>query len=231
MVFEGLTESAGFWGKDTDSEDIYIYFSRSNVFPLCHFDEELRNINDYCLHLFECLNDKVKEINYDIRSIKKSGETYIDEELRYVTGDVLMGLSDFELPQWENNIQYVLKPTCVSLILSFLEMSLKSIIDFNKSFANKIRETPKKTRGPKIDMYISELDLYFSSDITMSNNHKSMLDFARKYRNMFAHGDWEKMVFEERFDITLRELIGVVSSLLSQIEEKMIEEEIVEGVW
>lgn len=230
MVFEGLTESAHFWEKDTDSEDIYIYFSRSNVFPLCHFDEELRNINDYCLHLFESLNDKVKEINSDILGIKKSGETYIDEELGDVTDDVLMGLSE-ELPQWESNIQYVLKPTCVSLILSFLEMSLKSIIDLNKSFANKIREAPKKTRGSKIDMYISELDLYFSSDITMSNNHKSILDFARKYRNMFAHGDWEKMAFEERFDITLRELIGVVSSLLSQIEEKMIEEEIVEGVW
>lgn len=221
---EGLYESDRVFEIDEqDADDNYMYFSKIEYTPFCLLDEDLRSLNDYCLFLLESINNKIMGLHEEVKELKSGNQKYLDEELGDVTEDVLMGLVEFKIPNWENNRSFVVKSTCVMLLISFLEMALKSICDYIKTFAATSNKFIYEKSKDKISNYKNMINCYLDKKLEFSNEVIEGLDKARRYRNKFAHGDWEEVQFDKTLELSLRDLIAIISEIMTEIENKLLE--------
>ena len=146
-----------------------LFTTQSAIFPFVKFEEQLSEINDYCLYLLTCLKAKVKEFEpFDI-----------DKD-------------DWDAPDaWEFLYQDINKCTILSLLLAFFESTLNEITNWFSDKAGMITEW-KKARNPKVSDYIAQIGKCCKVDLLHElANELAYYNSVRKIRNQFVHNEWE----------------------------------------
>lgn len=191
---EGLVDSREFY---EEKELPYTLFaSISSVYPFVKFEEELVEINDYCLFLLRCLEEKLKILIEDSKAPFHLVEGYRRAEERAgETMDELFDTAHMFSPvkTWEKLSHDINKCTLLLLILSYLESSLNEIA---KWFCEE-RLVPlgRKERGDdEITFYIRKIGQCCACDLAGTlKKELAYVREVRKIRNQFVHREWNQV--------------------------------------
>ncbi len=201
-ISERLIESDSF--EHYEGTSGYLLFTtNSGIFPFVKFEEHLREINDYCVYLISCLEDKVKEFeSYDID---------IDD------WDAPSSWGYHKLLSWRFLYEDINKCTLLSLLLAFFESTLNEIANW---FSDEVGLTSewKKSRNPKVSDSIVQIGKCCNVDLL--NDVSDELDYyniVRKIRNQFVHNEWEQIT--DRYEkFILADVINMISLIIYKIE-------------
>lgn len=224
---EGLIESLEFY---RDNNARYFFFSVSSVYPFVKYEEELAEINDYCLFVLCQLENKLKALiaesegRFELVKGYRRQREYTVEEL-----DVFFDPAYMFSPvtTWENLSHDINKNTMLLLLLSYLESSLNEIAQW---FC-EVCSIPlgKKQKGTnEIAFYIQKIGECCQCDLTETLQKELLyLGRVRKIRNRFVHKAWEQE--EEQYDqFYLCDVFRVVSMIFTQIERAACHKGIIE---
>ena len=181
-----------------------LFTTQSAIFPFVKFEEQLSEINDYCLYLLTCLKAKVKEFEpFDI-----------DKE----DWDAPRSWEYHKLLSWEFLYQDINKCTLLSLLLAFFESSLNEITNWFSDEAGMIAEW-KKVRNPKVSDYIVQIGKCCKADLRQEfADELAYYDSIRKIRNQFVHNEWEQIT--DRYKkFVLADVINMISRVIMKVEQ------------
>ncbi|WP_054768672.1 hypothetical protein [Lysinibacillus parviboronicapiens] len=101
--YDGLVWSDYFYLEE--SKDLeYLYFSHSDLSQFVIIEEEMKDLNDYCVLCLSSVKDKLNNLDQELRDFKAGkSNVKVPEEFRefYDPQDVVMGLEEFEIPKWD----------------------------------------------------------------------------------------------------------------------------------
>ncbi len=176
-----------------------LFTTQSAIFPFVKFEEQLSEINDYCLYLLTCLKAKVKEFEpFDIDK------------------------NDWDAPDsWEFLYQDINKCTLLSLLLAFFESTLNEITNWFSDEAGMITEW-KKARNPKVSDYIAQIGKCCKVDLLHElANELAYYNSIRKIRNQFVHNEWEQIT--DRYEkFVLADVINMISHVIMKVEQEAL---------
>ncbi len=216
---EGLVDSREFY---EDKELPYALFSSiSCVYPFVKFEEELAEINDYCLFLLCQLEEKIETLIRDsdvpfklIRGYRRKEEAAAEdmEELfapAYMFSPVVT---------WEKLSHDINKCTLLLLVLSYLESSLNEIA---KWFCEE-RAVPlgRKERGDdEITFYLGRIGQCCECSLVKTlEDELAYIREVRKIRNQFVHRAWNQV--EKHYDkFRLCDVFRAVSVIFAETEK------------
>lgn len=223
---EGLVES-----RKIDKNDKYeLYESISIVYPFVKFQEELKEINDYCYFVIKQLKDKIigliekSNCNFKIVEKKKQIEEIDEWDFEEATDPAF---SNTGVIKWENILNNINKPSMLLILLSYLESSLDEI-------ANWFCETQKisigkKERGiSKIEFYIMKIGECCHCDLLNELSVEMIyLKKVKEIRNKLVHKEWDQV---EKFDdkFYLCEVFNMISTIFRKVEKVACDAKIVE---
>lgn len=186
----------------------YLLFqTESAIFPFVKFEEQLSEINDYCLYLLTCLKAKVKEFEpFDI-----------DKD----DWDAPGSWEYHKLLSWEFLYQDINKCTLLSLLLAFFESTLNEIANWFSDEAGKSTEW-KKVRNPKVSDYIDQIGKCCRMDLQHELAEElAYYDSIRRIRNQFVHNEWEQIT--DRYEkFVLADVINMISHVIMKIEQRAL---------
>lgn len=225
---EGLYESPEIY---KDKQIPYLLFSSiSTVYPFVKFEEELAEINDYCLFILCQIENKLKTIIKDsdgrfnlVKGYKREKEHTAEEiedlfDPAYMFSPVII---------WEKLSRDINKCTLLLLILSYLESSLNEIAKWFCEESSII--LGRKGRGNnEISFYLEKIGECCNCNlIKVLENELVYLNEIRKIRNQFVHREWDQV--EEHYDkFCLSDVFNVVSIIFTEIEKAACNKGIIE---
>lgn len=225
---EGLIESYEFYS--TNESTYFLFSSISTVYPFTKFEEELAEINDYCLFILRQLEDKLKTLIKDsggrfefvnsYQSAKDNSEEEIEEFFNsdYMFSPVLT---------WEKLSRDINKCTLLLLLLSYLESSLNEIAKWfcDESSINLGR---KESGTSEIIFYLEKIGQCCHSNlINTLENEIVYLNEVRKIRNQFVHREWEQI--NQHYDkFRLCDVFNTISIFFTEIEKAACNHGIIE---
>lgn len=216
---EGLVDSREFY---EDKELPYALFSSiSSVYPFVKFEEELAEINDYCLFILCRLEERLKTLiedsNIPFKLIEgyRRAEAYTAEEAEELFDPAYMFSP---VITWEKLSRDINKCTLLLLVLSYLESSLNEIA---KWFCEE-RSVPlgRKERGDdEITFYLRKIGQCCACDLTGTlEDELAYVRKVRKIRNQFVHREWEQV--DKHYDkFRLCDVFRAVSVIFAEIEK------------
>lgn len=184
-----------------------LFTTESAIFPFVKFEEQLSEINDYCVYLLTCLNAKVMEFEpFDI-----------DED----DWDAPISREYHKLLSWKFLYQDINKCTLLSLLLAFFESTLNEITNWFSDEAGKTAEW-KKVRNPKVSDYIAQIGKCCEVDLQCElTNELIYYDSVRKIRNQFVHNEWSQIT--DRYQkFVLADVINMISHVIMKVEQKAL---------
>ena len=190
-----------------------LFTTESAIFPFVKFEEQLSEINDYCLYLLTCLKAKVKEFEpFDI-----------DKD----DWDAPWSWEYHKLLFWEFLYQDINKCTLLSLLLAFFESTLNEITNWFSDEAGITAEW-KKVRNPKVSDYIVQIGkcckVALPQDLV---NELAYYDSIRKIRNQFVHNEWEQIT--DRYKkFVLADVINMISHVIMKVEQTALSSGLIE---
>lgn len=123
---EGLVES-----RNLDENCKYrLYETISTVYPFAKFQEELKEINDYCYFIIKQITDKIimliekSNCNFEIVERKKTEDEIDEWDFEEATDPAF---SNSGVLKWENILNNINKPSMLLILISYLESSLDEI--------------------------------------------------------------------------------------------------------
>lgn len=186
----------------------YLLFkTESAIFPFVKFEEQLSEINDYCLYLLTCLKTKVKEFEpFDI-----------DED----DWDAPESWEYHKLLSWEFLYRDINKCTLLSLLLAFFESTLNEITNWFSAEAGKTAEW-KKVRNPKVSDYIAQIGKCCKVDLRYElADELAYYDSIRRIRNQFVHNEWSQIT--DRYKkFVLADVINMISHVIMRVEQRAL---------
>lgn len=181
-----------------------LFTTESAIFPFVKFEEQLSEINDYCLYLLTCLKAKVKEFEpFDIDK---------DDWVAPWSWEFQKFLS------WKFLYQDINKCTLLSLLLAFFESTLNEITNWFSNEAGLTAEW-KKVRNPKVSDYIIQIGKCCKIDLQQElGDELAYYDSIRKIRNQFVHNEWEQIT--NRYNkFVLADVINMISRIIMKVEQ------------
>lgn len=219
-TYDGLVWSDVFFLEESNHLDLdleYLYFSHSDLSQFVIIEEEMKDLNDYCVLCLSSVKDKRKKLDQELRDFKAGkSNVIVPEEFRefYDPQDVVMGLEKFEIPKWDYIQRSMSKSMCVILVFSFLEKSLKSLCVAYKDNQVELRISKIEKIGAYIKYLKDECNINFAIEVESLD----LINRYKKIRNAFAHGDWD-YVDKYTYDFSLSELFATISEIFSSIEK------------
>ncbi|WP_159075947.1 hypothetical protein [Microvirgula aerodenitrificans] len=193
----------------------YIFQSQFGLVDFVAIQEEMEQLHAYCCLCMDSTSTKINQLNQDLSSYKKGGETVEDPEIGEVTSLVIDGLSEVEIPMWSGTQAFLVRAMCLLLLSSFVERSLKSLCLSFSPTGTKFKQSNKSMS--KAAAYIGYLQYDCGLAFEEPANTASVREKCRVTRNDFAHGDWDAV----RVGITAQSLRGAFeacSLLFREIE-------------
>ncbi len=216
---EGLVDSREFY---EDKELPYALFSSiSSVYPFVKFEEELAEINDYCVFILSQLEDKletlIRESDVPFHLVKgyRRAEEDTAEDMEELFDPAYMFSP---VTTWKKLSRDINKCTLLLLILSYLESSLNEIA---KWFCGE-RSVPlgRKERGDdEITFYLRKIGQCCACDLTGALEEElAYIRKVRMIRNRFVHREWDQV--DKYYDkFRLCDVFHAVSAIFAGVEK------------
>lgn len=185
----------------------FLFTTESSIFPFVKFEEQLAEINDYCLYLLICLEAKVKEFEpFDT-----------DKE----DWDAPKSWEYHQLLSWQFLYQDINKCTLLALLLAFFESTLNEITNWFSDKAGRAGEW-KKVRNPKVSDYLAQIGKCCKADLQHElAKELAYYDSIRRIRNQFVHNEWEQIT--DRYKkFVLADVIDMISHVIAKVEQKAL---------
>ncbi len=209
---EGLTES--------DSEEHYegrsrylLFTTESGIFPFVKYEEQLAELNDYCVYLLTCLENKLQEFE--------------PAHFQQDDWDAPISWAQRKHLSWRFLYEDINKCTMLLLLLAFFESTLSEIAHW---FSEITRQTArlKKIRNPKVSDYLTEIGACCGTHVNQAlTKELAYYDEIRKIRNDFVHHEWDQLT--DRYEkFRLADVIHMISQVLSQIEHSALSSQLLE---
>ena len=190
-----------------------LFTTESAIFPFVKFEDQLSEINDYCLYLLTCLKAKVKEFEpFDIDKGDFDGPYSWEYH---------------KLLSWKFLYQDINKCTLLSLLLAFFESTLNEITNWFSGEAGNVAEW-KKVRNPKVSDYIAQIGKCCKTDLQCElANELVYYDSIRKMRNQFVHNEWSQIT--DRYQkFVLADVINMISHVIMKVERAALSSGLIE---
>lgn len=193
--------------------DTYLFISNQNRTEFVVIEEDMAQLNDFCVHFLEATQAKVSELDQRFKHGKGGTFEGIDGEEIGLTDDDVRDGAAMELDAWQDTGDFLARANCLLLLACFAE---KSLVHLCKELGGKV---PRPKGGQsKVDACLEYLRTDCGLTFEDPEDSLKVRELCRKIRNAFAHGEWD----------TCRELVGqanlveafsAVSGLLSILEE------------
>lgn len=208
---EQLAESDSYEHYD-GTAGYLLYTTKSSIYPFVKYEEQLAEINDYCIYLLNCLKEKVREEESAARNVdnRHFQEFWAEQEAwDYQYGKFL---------SWEFLYQDINKCTMLLLLLAFFESTLNEIARWFSDIAG-ISSDWKKVRNPKVSDYIQQIGKCCNVDLQYEmKDELAYYDSIRKIRNQFIHNEWEQITDRYKMFV-LADVINMISRIIEKIEQ------------
>jgi len=207
---EGLKES-DVWEHNEGSAGYLLFATDSGIFPFVKYEEQLAKINDYCVYLLKCLNEKVREFEASDR------EDGWDAPESWEYRSFL---------SWSFLCRDINKCTLLLLLLAFFESTLNEIANWFSDLAGQSSEW-KKVRNPKVSDYIRQIGVCCRTDLQgVLTDELAYYDRVRRIRNQFVHNEWDQITDRyERF--VLADVVDMISHVIAAIEQSALTAELI----
>lgn len=190
-----------------------LFTTESTIFPFVKFEEQLFEINDYCLYLLTCLKAKVTEFEpFDI----DKDDWAAPESWEY-----------HKLLSWRFLYRDINKCTLLSLLLAFFESTLNEITGWFSDEAG-CSSAWRKVRNPKVSDYIFQIGKCCNVDLQHEVADELVYyDSDRKIRNQFVHNEWDQIA--DRYEkFVLGDVINMISRVIMKIEQSALSSGLIE---
>lgn len=223
---EGLVES-----RNLDENCKYrLYETISTVYPFAKFQEELKEINDYCYFVIQQITNKIiiliekSNCNFEIVERKKTIDEIDEWDFEEVTDPAFL---DSGVLKWENILNDINKPSMLLILISYLESSLDEISSW---FCEKKKiGIGRKERGiSSIEFHIKMIGECCNCDLLSRLSEEiEYLRIIKKVRNQIVHKEWDQV---EKFDdkFYLSDVFNVISDIFTKVEKAAIEAKVIE---
>lgn len=170
-----------------------LFCSASSIYPFVKYEEELAEINDYCVFVLCRLEDKLKtliddsEVSFELIKGCRGEEKRTAKEMNDLFDPAYMFSPVFT---WERLSRDINKCTLLLLVLSYLESSLNEIA---KWFCEeRSLSMGRKEKGSnEITFYLRKIGQCCQCDLEKAlGNELAYIDKVRKIRNQFVHRGW-----------------------------------------
>lgn len=213
-------------GEDYVISPTYLFKTESCLVDFVVIQEELEQLHDYFLLCTKAASAKLTELKTNLADYKTGKIIANDEVLGDLTLDVIDGLEQVQIPQWEDTQSFLVTAMCLVLLSALLERALKKLC---VSFATSGKGLPRERSGTnKATMYIEFLQGECGLDFLDSDSSIHIREKFRKVRNAFAHGDWDD-VRDDVQGCSLRKAFEACSVLFSGLESAYKNREVERG--
>lgn len=166
--------------RDFPEYDCYLFQSKGTV-EFVLIQEEMEQLNDVLYAAQNAIRKEILSLK-NVLTLKENPYPRDDFEFESMKA----GIEDYELPQWQNSLAFLMPALGIVSVHMFLEKSLKSLC------AAFVSPVPQPRPGQaKSACYIEHLERGFS--FQAPPDAKAYIDRSRRIRNDLAHGDWEKV--------------------------------------
>lgn len=193
----------------------YLFETQTFIHEFMVVDEEMAQLNDYCLLILNATNKKISDFKTELEDYKSGKQTAQHSEIGDITEDVISGLEEVIIPTWQDTYGFTTIATCILLIQSFIEKNLKSIL---YSLAGESKKYQQVAGESKIDCYLRKLEEDFGVGFDESSEGKQLRKEINSLRNNFAHGDWGE-VRKNIASIDLRNVFQMATNIFEGIED------------
>lgn len=198
-----------------DESRAYCFVSRSGVVEFVQIEEEMTQINDYCVECLRASSSKLASTKQQQKDL--TGKGWVEGvNTEGKTIDVLLdgvaeGLSD-DLLAWKDTVHFMAPAMCLLLLSAFTEKSLLRL-------CMELSGSKPAVKGglSKMAAYVAFLNEKCDLKFKEPESTLRVREECRLLRNAFAHGDWEecrKLIH----GIIIREHFASVAALISEIE-------------
>jgi len=218
--YERLYESDSF--EHYEGTAGYLLFTTgSAIFPFIKYEEQLAEINDYCVYLLKALKEKVAETKATVQRID-------DNYAQGVQSD--QEVFDYHFDRflsWKYLYQDINKCVMLLLLLAFFESTLNEIAGWFSSIADCSSEW-KKVRNPKVSEYLSQIGKCCNGDLQNElADELAYYDIIRKTRNQFIHKEWDQTT--DRYEkFVLADVIDMISRVIMKVEQSALSSRLIE---
>jgi hypothetical protein len=210
-----LLDSALLASGETPVKD-YLFHSSDGLITFVVIEEEMAQLNDYCLLCLNGVSKRISELGQEYRELQSGERRIVDPDFGDATTDAAWYISDVELLRWQDTQEFLVQAMCLLLMSAFTEKSLKSLCS---DFALSSSVHPKMIKGQsKTSSYLHFLRE--SCNLTFDEPRESLAirERCRRLRNSFAHGEWED-VRQEVAQISLQRAFFATTTLFQSIEK------------
>jgi len=197
----------------TDEADSYLFQSASSVVEFTAIEEEMAQLNDFCVAFTESVERKIDKLTAWPRDAANGKFEPREDDLFPITPEDIAFSADWQIASWRDTYEFIAPSNCLLLLSCFTEKSLRWLCDQ----IGDGREI--KTRGArsKITAYLIFLRENCELDFEEPTESAVVREQCRELRNYFAHGEWDEC---RRVvgDVSLPEAFGCVSRLFEAIE-------------
>jgi hypothetical protein len=197
----------------TNEADDYLFHTTSAVVEFVVIEEEIAQLNDFCVAFTESVERKMSELSDLARDAARGKlETREGDPFSVTPEDVAFG-AEWQLDSWRDTYEFIAPATCLLLLSCFTEKSLRWLCDQ----IGDCREV--KTRGAqsKIAAYLIFLRENCKLDFEEPTETSVIREQCRELRNYFAHGEWDACRRVVR-DVSVPAAFSSVTRLFEVIE-------------
>ena len=217
--------------KESEFAD-YLFTSKSSNSAFEEVENTFYQLNDYCVHLLQSLQEKFKDIEstYSEEAQTKAWSEMGDadyigsfEEFAEELGEKI-NISTYKfgpndtIDFWSENVNFIAPTNILVLLYFYTEGCLKNLckkLNVNKK-DNVVRLRPTYNKS-KIEAAFEYLKNNCNISYYPSEDVKVHLKEVNKIRNNFAHGDWD-LLKDRMKKINLRNSFKIASSIFADIE-------------
>lgn len=180
----------------TPEADHYLFTSQHHRVEFTVIEEDMAQLNDYCVHFLEGTQAKISELKHQSKAgVGGRFEDLDGEEIDLSDDDIREGAT-MELDVWQDTGDFLARANCLLLLACFAE---KSLVHLCKELGGKV---PRQKGGQsKVDACLDYLRTECGFQFDDPHESLQVRELCRKIRNAFAHGDWD----------TCRELVAQAS--------------------
>jgi len=196
----------------TPEANTYLFISPSGSVEFGRIDEDMAQLNDFCVQFLSATAIKVDGLENESRHGKgivfqdKDGETWD------LSNEEVQEGATMELDVWQDTNEFLARANCLLLLACFTE---KSLVSLCQEIGGKVpRARPGQSKvAACLEFLRAGGGLQFEEPEQSSLVRKK----CSEVRNSFAHGEWDKCR-ELVGQLELPNAFAAVTSLLNELE-------------
>lgn len=191
----------------------YLFLSRSHDVAFVEIEEDMNQLNDYCVVTLEAVEATVQRLTRDFRSGK--GGVFKDSagESIELSDDQVRDGAAIEMDVWHDTSRFMAIANCLVLLACFTEKNLSHLC---VAISGRL---PKHRGGQsKVACCLEFLSKECQLTFTEPEESSQLREQCREIRNAFAHGDWQR-TRDLVSRVELADAFKAVSDLFCAIEK------------